>query len=140
MDKWMEKDISAFGKLMEEKGYTTPFLINGGYSGDLIPAITKTVERASEQGFPLFPLVIHTFIKIGSPYDRPMLSIRVDEGDEGFKIRDAELEGIKVKGVPKPNMNISFASTAKFPTHDQLIEKLNTKFSHKKSKRLWKRQ
>ncbi|MBN8879870.1 MAG: hypothetical protein J0I32_20165 [Sphingobacteriales bacterium] len=128
MDKWLAQDLEAFSRLMDKKGYTGPFLVNNSYSGELLAAVKVSEATAKEQGSALFPLILHTRIKTGDAADMPLLRLRLDDTDQGIQIRDATIETVKVNGITRYNVDVPFANTGKFPSNEELMEKVRKRF------------
>lgn len=129
MDRWLEKDLEQFSKLMTDKGYTADFLVNGKYSGDLLAALTTTAEVAHAEEYSMFPVILHTPVPDPVHTNQTLLKLRVDHGDTGLRIRDATIESAKIDGKTKNNLNVSFLNTVKFPSSTELLEKIKKKIS-----------
>lgn len=129
MDRWLEKDLESFSKLMTDKGYTADFLVNGKHSGELLAALTTTAEVAHAEEYSMFPVILHTPVPDRIPTNQTLLKLRVDHGDDGLRIRDATVESAKIDGKIKYNINVPFLNTVKFPTNEELLEKIRKKIS-----------
>lgn len=129
MDRWLEKDLEIFSKLMTDKGYTSDFLVNGKYSGDLLSAMTTTAEAAHAEEYSMFPVILHTRVPDPNPSNLALLKLRVDHGDNGLRIRDAEIESLKIEGKTRYNVNVNFLNTMKFPSNEELLDKMKKKIS-----------
>ncbi|WP_199119257.1 hypothetical protein [Pedobacter sp. ASV28] len=123
MDKYLDKDMEAFCKMLEDKGYKGHFLVNLTNSGELLPAMQVTVMQAHEQEYYPFPLILQTVLSDKRFENMPVVKLRVDHTDDGLKIRDAEVEGLMVKGK-QTFKSISIAGGQKFPSKEQLLSKI----------------
>lgn len=103
--------------------------MNGKHSGDLLAALTTTAEAAHAEEYSMFPVILHTPVPDQVATNKTLLKLRVDHGDDGLRIRDATIESAKIDGRTKYNINVSFANTVKFPSNEDLLEKIKKKFS-----------
>lgn len=123
--------MEAFNKLMYQKGYTGPFVVNNSYSGELLEAVKACATAAEAAEHSMFPLILHTRVKSDDPLNMSLLQLRCDEGDAGIKIRDATIDQLNINGIMKRNVVVPFTSTEKFPSNDDIMGSVKKRFTKK---------